>query len=179
MEPLDRVYSAFTNLEANFKRSKKSRSEYIADKFGGDIDIGSMVILDSLASKNLETPEEIAKLSTIRNIFAAIKKRRNSLDSLTSFNFLDESGVESSVASALDSAFERGTGICAVDADGLGYAKHYSVLASGIKVLPIAKAERLHVYNQDMMLMLKGRTGLNIRVGDVLLQSQDGHITVS
>jgi len=177
MEQLDRVYSTFTNLESNYKRSKKTRTEYVLDKFGGDIDIGSMVILDGLAANPPETAEDIAKLSTIRNIFSAIKKHAHNLDALTSFNFLDNDGAETALMAALDSAYVQGTGIKAVSAKDLGHAKHYHVQADGVKVVPIATAEKIHIFNDSMRLLIQERTGLPVRIGEVYAQASGGHLS--
>ena len=83
MEVLDRVYSAFSNLDRDFARSKKSRTDFILEKFGGDIDMGSMIILDAIsASTGEETAEDIQKLTFVKEIFEKLKDARDNLDSL-------------------------------------------------------------------------------------------------
>lgn len=96
MSILDRVYTTFKRLDQDFARSKKSRSEFIVDKFGGDINTGSIIILDAIHAEGLEeTPENIEKMSFVKDTFAAIQANADHLDSLTSFVFTDTNVVSS------------------------------------------------------------------------------------
>lgn len=98
MSILDRVYTTFKRLDQDFARSKKSRSEFIIDKFGGDINIGSIIILDAIHAEGLEeSPENIEKMSFVKDTFAAIQACADHLDSLTSFAFTDTNVVSSFV----------------------------------------------------------------------------------
>ena len=92
MEVLDRVYSAFSNLDRDFARSKKSRTDFILEKFGGDIDMGSMIILDAISASTVEeTAEDIQKLTFVKEIFEKLKDARDNLDSLPDFKFTNGS----------------------------------------------------------------------------------------
>ena len=71
MEVLDRVYNAFANLDRDFAKSKKTRAVFIADKFGGDIDIGSTIILDAISSGTGEEKSlSLSRLSRLFRIFS-------------------------------------------------------------------------------------------------------------
>lgn len=92
MEQLDRVYQAFTTLDESFKKSTKTRSEFLRAKFGGDIEVGSAVILDAISTGNL-TPEDIEKLTYLRELFDNIKKNIDRLDQMPDFNFSEYAEV--------------------------------------------------------------------------------------
>ncbi len=151
MEVLDRVYRTFSNLDRDYARSKKSRSEFITDKFGGDIDIGSMIILDAVSSlSGNETVEDIEKLTFIKNIFAKIKDSREILDSLPDFSF---SNVElySNIRNLLTESWETGTRQHVVPQSfHIGeHTKHvhYVCTDTGATYTPLSQCKVLNVYN--------------------------------
>lgn len=87
MEVLDRVYKAFSNLESDFAKSGKTRTEFIKDKFGGDIEIGSVIILDAISNVDSESIEDINKISFIKKVIKGVRENANRLDNLTDFVF--------------------------------------------------------------------------------------------
>lgn len=94
MSILERVYTTFQHLDRDFARSKKTRTEFITDKFGGDINTGSVIILDAIRAEGLEeTAENIAKMSFIKDTFACIQANADHLDALTSFAFTENNVV--------------------------------------------------------------------------------------
>ena len=119
MEQLDLVYSTFANLERNYSRSKKSRSEYIKDKFGGDIPVGSFLILNALSAEEFSDPEDIRKFSEIRAIFDKLLENKDRLDSLASFNFDMDSDGSMSALDVLNLCQDFGTGVTVVEQGAL------------------------------------------------------------
>ena len=67
MSILDKVYTTFKRLDQDFARSKKTRTEFITDKFGGDIAIGSVIILDAIRAEGVEESPENIDLKHIQN----------------------------------------------------------------------------------------------------------------
>lgn len=89
MEQLDLVYKTFSTLDESYARSKKTRTEFITEKFGGDIEIGSAIILDVLSEGELTSQGDIEKLTFVKDIFEKIKSNASALDSLKNFAFED------------------------------------------------------------------------------------------
>lgn len=87
---LERVYSAFTNLERDYKKSNKTRSQFIIDKFGGDIQVGASVILHSIYSESQLSGDDIQKFTEVSTIFNNIIAAKDKLDSLRSFDFSED-----------------------------------------------------------------------------------------
>lgn len=179
MEQLDKVYSAFTNLEANYKRSKKSRQEYLKDKFGGDIEIGMMVIMDFFSGAQVTSDEDIKKLSTIKDIFAGVKKNINNLDSLSSFKELTENG-DANVMLLLDSASIAGSRIAVMTSDTMLPDFHYRATETGVSVVPLILASRIKVFNGSMCSFVQSVLGnkANVEVGEVYMQGKGGTLSL-
>lgn len=178
MEQLDLVYKTFSNLERNYSRSKKTRKEYIVDKFGGDIEIGATVILDALAAGDITNPDDIAELSFVRDIFASIIANKESLDTLNSFDDL-LTGTSGNVKGMLTKAFERGTGISVVTQKRLrnNGAMHYVARASGVRMIPLRFATKISVYNEVMQGFVGSSIGNVPEIGSIYKQGKSGEIT--
>lgn len=138
MEQLDLVYNTFANLEKNYAKSTKSRSEYVNDKFGGDISTAMFLILNALSAEEFTDPEDIRKFSEIRNIFDKIKENKDRLDALKSFNFEGDSEIESAEA-ILSAGQQEGTGIQVLDQSELykSGALHYVVKTGDTLLVPL------------------------------------------
>lgn len=94
MSILERVYTTFNHLDRDYARSKKTRTEFITDKFGGDINTGAIIILDAIRAEGVEeTPENIAMMSFVKDTFASIQANADHLDALSSFSFADTNVV--------------------------------------------------------------------------------------
>ena len=167
MEQLDLVYNTFTNLEKNYAHSKKSRKEYLLDKFGGDITVGGMIILDALSRADLQTTEDVEKLSKIRDIFATIAENQVRLDTLSDFDFGTSSGVK--LSAILDNAFTSGTGMKLVvgqEATKKPYV-HFRVTPAGAEVVPMSTAPRLYAYSKAMVAYAQAATGEDVKLMDI------------
>lgn len=175
MEQLDKVYDTFVNLEKNYKRSKKPRKEYLLEKFGGDINTGSFLILHALSREELVSAEDIDKMSTVRRIFNAIKDRSDRLDTIQTFNFLD-GGDDDAIISALDTADKMGHGFCLVEQASVSQTKRdpmcYRVTAKNGEVVSLVDARYLRAYSPGLVLYgtyLCG--GTKVKDGDIIDQS--------
>lgn len=163
MKQLDAVYNAFTHLEQNYKRSKKTRKEYILDKFGGDIEVGSLVILDYFAGAKLDDPDDIEKFSTIRDIFSAIKKSSANLDTLSSFDELLTGGNQA-VKVLLEDAAIKGSGILTIPQAPSNEWAHYKATAKNVMVVPLVTAKKVRVFNDSMRVFVQSLVGTSQRV---------------
>ena len=171
MRQLDLVYSTFTSLEKNYSRSKKSRAEYLREKFGGDINTGSFLILHALAQEELRDPEDIEKLSKVREIFNMIKDNQENLDALKSFDFSVKSEIEQ-LAEALSQAEVAGSGIQSVEQADLWKSRqapaHFMVSPYGVRVVAIDNCKYLRLYSEPMTVLAKTMSGQNFPVGTIL-----------
>ena len=167
MEQLDLVYNTFINLEKNYARSKKSRKDYLLEKFGGDIAVGSMIILDALSRLELTKTEDIEKLSAIRDMFASIAEYQDKLDSITDFNFSETAG--SKLYKVLDAALEAGAQLtlCTTEeVEGQGFL-HFKATPKGTQLVPIGSAKLLCVYNEPMAAYATSVSGETAMIGDL------------
>lgn len=154
MDTLDRVYNAFSNLDRDFARSKKSRSEFIIDKFGGDLDMGSMIILDAISAfKGEETPEDIEKLTFVKDIFAKIMAARDNLDSLHDFTF-GAANDYNKLISILTESMVAGTGVCVLPQSELNkWSKgtvHFLATEGSTMCCDMMEGHVVHIYNENM-----------------------------
>lgn len=155
MDVLDRVYTTFSNLDRDFARSKKTRSEFILEKFGGDIDMGSMIILDAIsAASKEETAEDIQKLTFVKEIFAKLKEARDNLDSLPDFSFTNGSLFQD-LMMTLNESMAAGTGVRYLPQKRLRKvskgAYHFIANADGLVTAPFAGCKVIFVFNENML----------------------------
>ena len=155
MEILDKVYATFKDLDKNYARSKKTREEFIIDKFGGDIDIGSLIILDTISSQMGDaTPEDIQKFTFIKEIFEKIKESREDLNSLCDFTFTNGSLFQNFL-NVLEQSYTNGTHITLVTQKSLRKrdksAVHFVAGGGGLLESPFAKCKVLHTFNENML----------------------------
>lgn len=178
MDSLDLVYKTFSTLDKNYSRSKKTKEEYIKSKFGGDIDIGAMIILDALTKGSVESAEDIEKLSFIRDSFDFLKKNKNRLNSLPSFD-PHATVNNSSILEVLDSAYLSGTHISVVSKEGLGRkgAVHYVATSKGISVVPIDLATTMKAFSPAMIDLIAKATGQTVEMGSVWERSTGNYFT--
>lgn len=179
MRTLDAVYNTFANLEKNYAKSSKSRSQYVIGKFGGDINVGSFLILHALSKEVYTDPDDIEKLSVIREVFSNIKAHEDSLDSLSSFNFGEESAMQQCIL-ALSQGEYDGTGISAVDQKtmwtGKGKPSHYAINAKVAQVVALSTAPYYNLYSPAMTALVNSFCGGSFEVGDIVASKLGGRV---
>lgn len=154
---LDRVYDTFTNLERYYRRSKKSRKEYLLEKFGGDITIGSIIILDAIGAGHPETEKDIAKFSKIKTIFENIAKAASELDSISSFEFEFDQSISGKVLGLIDEVSTNrsyGKLVSQRELDRKYGALHYIVTPEGSISVPLDKCRFIGTYNGGMTFLV-------------------------
>ncbi len=181
MEVLDRVYKTFLNLDKGFARSNKSRSEYIVDKFGGDIDIGSMIILEAISDLGeVPTMEDIQKLTFVKDTIKKIQISKSVLDNLDSFEDLGRGGTFEEFSAIIKDSYLMGTGIANVSQRELNKenktAFHYIVTPEGSMFTRLRDCSVVHIYNEYMQRIIEGQ--LNI-TGEMKLDSYINKRTAS
>lgn len=167
MEVLDRVYNAFANLDRDFAKSKKTRAVFIADKFGGDIDIGSTIILDAISSgTGEETPEDIKKISFIKDCIENIRNSRDNLDRLSDFSFKNAELFEQLMKTIEDSEY-AGTHTRSVSQLVLANKEtgtvHYRCTPARSEFASLTRCTVYHVYNANMQEYVTTLTGGKVR----------------
>lgn len=158
MEILDKVYNTFSHLDRDYSRCKTTRTEFILRKFGGDIDIGSMIILDAIDKDTSNsagyTSEDLKKLSFVKDIFSTLKATRNSWDTLTDFSF-KSSGLMQELDHLLQNAEYKGTGVRQVSQHVLNSKErgvlHFRCTASRAEYTPVKSCRVFHAYNENMV----------------------------
>lgn len=182
MDTLDLVYNAFTGLERNYARSKKTRTEYVKDKFGGDINVGSFLILNALSAEEFVDPEDIKKFSEVRRIFEFLKDNQDKLDTLSSFNLDDTSDITAALDS-LHQGQEAGTGFTVVGQEQLldMGAYHFVITSKQCSIAPIQlrnklkTTNRISIYSPGMKAFFGSFTSDGeVKVGDILVRGQIG-----
>lgn len=163
MDVLDRVFTTFSNLDRDFKKSTKSRTEFITDKFGGDIDIGAMIILDAISSSTGdETPDDIRKLTFVKHIIAGVKENKDVLDTLPDFSF-SGNDLYTRLISVLDTSYSEGTGVSVISQAELhkkySGVVHFVSTPKGTKFVPFESCKVVHVYNDNMLGILSTMRG--------------------
>lgn len=178
MESLDLVYNSLTKLEQNFARSKKSRSEYISEKLGGDVNIGSFLILHALSKETLTSPEDVDKLSTVRAILGKIREHQGDLDKLSSFDFEAEDNGFNALLDAMGEAELDGTHVAVVKQDelcrALGYLQQFYADRNAATVVPLNTAPYILCYNEAIASLISGISGQSFSVGDVAVRRFGG-----
>lgn len=155
---LDRVYNAFSNLEEGYENFEGSRADYVRYRFGGDINVGSIIILDAIRSEGLEkgleeTPDRIEKISYIKDIFTQIQNVQDTLDSLQSFDFSSCSnfGIFKDTLLHMDTA--RIGQVYTTQAELYkkeGHPIHYRVTPSEATSVSFKNCNVLRAYNANM-----------------------------
>lgn len=169
MEILDKVYRAFSNLDRDFARSKKSRTEFILDKFGGDIDMGSMIILDAISGIQEPSTEDIEKITFVKEIFKQLSDARDHLDTLPDFQFTNGALFKELMLLLATSKANgmRQTEIPQADLlNESGSSIHFLALPGGCVYSSIDAAKVYSIFNENMQLSLTARCrGADLELG--------------
>lgn len=172
MTQLDKVYNSLANLEKNYKKSKKSRSEYIADKFGGDFDTGSFLIMSALSAQEFADPEDIEKYSKVREVISVLRAHKDHLDSLTTFD-VEEQADASMLLSALDSTLP----FRLFDQEIL-YKKygvvHHRIYPNITAMAPLLSSRYVKICTPAMQAMFAAHSTEDVQLGDLLERQSVG-----
>lgn len=183
---LDRVYNAFSNFERDYARSKKTREQFIKDKFGGDIEIGSTIILDAISSTDgSETPEDIEKMTFIKDMITSVKSMENNLSRLSTFTNLEGSNAADELFELLNSSYSRGTGQLEMEQSQLyrhskGEVLHFDCTVFGSCFCDLNASKIIKIYNEHIQglventLRVDGSTG----IGSILELRSRNHAVV-
>lgn len=154
MRVLDKVYAAFYNLEGDFRRSRKSRREFILDKFGGDIDIGAMLILDAISNSDYDTKEDIQKLTFVRGVIGQIQSMKDSLDAVMDFAAFTSDATFANFARIVEQSYINGTHQHAMQPYSFSKANkdtyHFVASSFGMDYIPFANCPVVKSYSSHM-----------------------------
>lgn len=154
MSVLSKVYSAFSNLEGDYRRSRKTRREFVLDKFGGDIDIGAMIILDAVSNSECETSEDVQKLTFVRNIIAQIQSMKDSLDAVMDFSAFSSDATFTNFARVVEQSYINGTHQHAMSPYSFAKANrdtyHFVASPYGMDFIPFQRCPVVKAYNEHM-----------------------------
>ena len=172
MTQLDKVYNSLVNLERNYKKSKKSRSEYIADKFGGDFDRGSFLIMSALSEQEFTDPVDIEKYSKVREVISILRAHKDHFDSLTTFD-AEEKVDAGMLLSALDSTFP----FRLLGQETL-YKKygvvHHRIYPNITAVAPLLSSRYVKICTPAMQAMFAAHSTDDVQLGDLLERQSVG-----
>lgn len=163
-ERLDRVYDVFSNLDRDYKRSKMTRSQFITDRFGGDIDVGSLLISEAISAE-YDDQESVSKLSFLKDLFDKIEKNKAYLDAMTDFKF-GATTVMDSIVGMLNrqlACMPRKVG------ELHGNADMFYVRGDMCEFVPLTDCARVTLYNPNLLGMYGGG-GVGLSIGSVLKQ---------
>lgn len=151
---LDKVYTTFSNLDRDYARSKKTRTEFITDKFGGQLDIGSMIILDAVgADVDSDSPEDIEKLTFIKNIFDKLLAAQDTLDNLPDFQFTN-GALFAELLNVVQNSIAQGYGFRYGSQSEVHHMEkgcvHFVSKQSDGVCAPMSDCKVFHAYNEHM-----------------------------
>lgn len=169
LEILDKVYKTFKNLDRDYAKSKKSRSEFILGKFGGDFDIGSMLILEAVSNfDGTETSEDLDKLSFIKDIFDKLKSSRDIWDQLTDFTFKNNA-IAQDYKNLIKESYANGIGVNLCQQSRLRKNSkgiiHYLITGQDTMVALPCDCNVLHAYNTHFGNYIVDKYQGDVRVG--------------
>ena len=176
MEILDKVYGTFKRLDQDFARSKKTRTEFIKGKFGGDIRIGSILILSAIGTPS--DSADIEKLSFVNDIFAKLLEAQDRLDSLPNFKFESTDNVIELLKFIGDN-HSKYIGVQEMEQETLykkyGALQYHcgldgSVCASAGSPLVFVYNENMEAYMQSLGWDVKGAVGTCFHINDGVLR---------
>ncbi len=183
MSILETVYKTFSNLDRDYARSKKSRSDFITDKFGGDISVGSIIILDAIREEGVsDSPEDIEKLSFIKDSFSFFQENAHRLDRLETFSHCN-ADVFFEFLGILSKAENHMTGqSCTTQAllwNSPAQALHYVSDAHGTRYTPLEACRVYYGFNENMLAILGDTIGAaGLKLGEKCRVGANGKIRI-
>lgn len=171
MEQLQAVYNTFVNLEKNYARSKKTREEYLTEKLGGDVVVGSFLILHALSKLDVREPKEIEMLSYVRTFLDHVRKNKDNLAGLTSFDFSDDSEVNV-IFDTLSAAEKAGTKIEVKTQQAFAKETKRGVnccaTVKGITLVPLNSARYLRLFTDWLVSTVSDAGVRDLNFGDLV-----------
>lgn len=183
MSILETVYKTFSTLDRDYARSKKSRSDFITDKFGGDISVGSIIILDAIREEGVsDSPEDIEKLSFIKDSFAFFQENAHRLDRLETFShcnadvFFEFLGILSKAENHMTGQFSAPQ---AQLWNSPAQALHYVSDISGTRYTPLEACKVYYGFNENMLATLEETVGAyGLKMGEKCRIGANGKVRI-
>lgn len=89
MLQLDKVYNTLLNLDTDYSSTVgKTKYEFLCDKLGGDVEIGSTLILCYFAKFEFENPDDIKKFMEIKKLLEYFKTVGEDINTASSFGIV-------------------------------------------------------------------------------------------
>lgn len=159
MSTLDKIYQKFENLEEQYLNSEQSRTDFIAERFGQDLEVGITILTDAILKENPSEAKEIEKFSYLKDLFSFLLKHKDNMDSLSSFEATTEevSNMED-ILSKLSLTITQPYTPSVINQKEL-YEKtgalHYEVTPDSITYVSLDKCHAFYASNENFAVLLK------------------------
>lgn len=167
---LDNVYQTFTNLDALYDEGKRTRTEFIKQKLGGDIGIGITVILDYLSSQDYTSVDDIEKLSRVKEVFQQIRANIDRLDDIPDFESMAGENLTTVKELLLAAEKQSGNVVCLTQKELYSSTKAFHIRANLHETLytPIEKCSAFFVYDRNIKAAIEKLYDVkgSIEIGD-------------
>ena len=159
MSTLDKIYQKFENLEEQYLCSEQSRSDFIAERFGQDLEVGITILTDAILKENPSETKEIEKFSYLKDLFSFLLKHKDSMESLSSFETMTEEVSDmQDILSKLSLTITKPCTPSVTSQKEL-YEKtgalHYEVTPDSISYVSLNQCHAFYVSNENFAVLLK------------------------
>lgn len=180
MSTLDKVYQKFENLEEQFLSSGQSRTDFIAERFGGDLEIGVTILTDAIMKDNLTESKDIERFSFLKDLFSFLLKHKDTIDMLPGFDVATEDVSEiEDILSKLALTMTTPYHAPVLSQKELYEQKgllHYEVTPDSVTYTTLDSCHAFYVSSENFAILLKAIKGVptNLKMDTVYIDGKRG-----
>lgn len=180
MSTLDKVYQKFENLEEQFLSSGQSRTDFIAERFGGDLEIGVTILTDAIMKDNLTESKDIERFSFLKDLFSFLLKHKDTIDMLPGFDVATEDISEiEDILSKLALTMTTPYHAPVLSQKELYEQKgllHYEVTPDSVTYTTLDNCHAFYVSSENFAILLKAIKGVptNLKMDTVYIDGKRG-----
>ena len=180
MSTFDKVYQKFENLEEQFLSSGQSRTDFIAERFGGDLEIGVTILTDAIMKDNLTESKDIERFSFLKDLFSFLLKHKDTIDMLPGFDMATEDVSEiEDILSKLALTMTTPYHAPVLSQKELYEQKgllHYEVTPDSVTYTALDNCHAFYVSSENFAILLKAIKGVptNLKMDTVYIDGKRG-----
>lgn len=180
MSTLDKIYQKFENLEVQYLSSGQSRTEFIAERFGQDLEVGVTILTDAILKENPSEAKEIEKFSYLKDLFSFLLKHKDSIALLPSFEITTQEAFDiGDVLSKLSLTMPKPYYAPAFTQKEL-YEKigvlHYEVTPEDVNYAALNNCHVFNVSSENFAMLLKAVKNIssNLKTNTIYMEGKRG-----